>query len=126
MYVSLNKNGKSFNKRLHILVAKAFIPNPNNYSQVNHIDGNKENNNLENLEWCTSSYNVRDMYRRNGKYDKDKEIIQKYKEIKSCNRVAKLFNMSGENIRNILIRNNVKRYNLCGRKKKVNKNGIIS
>ena len=66
------------------------------------------------------------MYRRNGKYDKDKEIIQKYKEIKSCNRVAKLFNMSGENIRNILIRNNVKRYNLCGRKKKVNKNGIIS
>lgn len=126
MYVSLNKNGKSFNKRLHILVAKAFIPNPNNYSQVNHIDGNKENNNLENLEWCTSSYNVRDMYRRNGKYDKDKEIIQKYKEIKSCNRVAKLFNMSGENIRNILIRNNVERYNLCGRKKKVNKNGIIS
>ena len=125
MYVSLNKNGKSFNKRLHILVAKAFIPNPNNYLQVNHIDGNKENNNLENLEWCTSSYNVRDMYRRNGKYDKDKEIIQKYKEIKSCNRVAKLFNMSGENIRNILIRNNIKRYNLCGRKK-VNKNGIIS
>lgn len=107
------------------MVAKAFIPNPNNYLQVNHIDGNKENNNLENLEWCTSSYNVRDMYRRNGKYDKDKEIIQKYKEIKSCNRVAKLFNMSGENIRNILIRNNIKRYNLCGRKK-VNKNGIIS
>lgn len=125
MYVSLNKNGKSFNKRLHILVAKAFISNPNNYLQVNHIDGNKENNNLENLEWCTSSYNVRDMYRRNGKYDKDKEIIQKYKEIKSCNRVAKLFNMSGENIRNILIRNNIKRYNLCGRKKKVNKNGIM-
>lgn len=116
MYVSLNKNGKSFNKRLHILVAQAFIPNPENKPQVNHIDGNKENNNLENLEWCTSSYNVRDMYRRNGKYDKDKEIIKKYKEIKSCNKVAKLFNMSGENVRYILIRNNIKRFNLCGRK----------
>ena len=43
--------------KLHRLMAKAFIDNPNNYSVVNHKDGNKLNCNLSNLEWCTSSYN---------------------------------------------------------------------
>jgi hypothetical protein len=42
---------------LHRLIAEAFIENPNNYPFVNHIDGNKKNNNLNNLEWCTQSQN---------------------------------------------------------------------
>ena len=43
---------------VHRLVAKAFIPNTNNLNVVNHIDENPQNNNIENLEWCTQKYNA--------------------------------------------------------------------
>lgn len=109
VYVYLCNDGKYKNIRLHKLVAETFIDNPKNYNQINHIDGNKQNNRADNLEWCDSSYNIKDMYKRNGKYDKDNEIIKKYKELKSCNKVARLFDTTGENIRQILIRNNIER-----------------
>ena len=51
-----NKNKKHYT--IHRLVASTFIPNPNNYPQINHIDGNKLNNSVDNLEWCTASENV--------------------------------------------------------------------
>lgn len=48
--------------KVHQLVAKYFVPNPNNYSCINHIDGVKTNNNANNLEWCTRSYNTKHGY----------------------------------------------------------------
>ena len=55
--VKLSKNNKQIDYFVHRLVAQAFIPNPNNLPQVNHKDENKENNRVDNLEWCTHEYN---------------------------------------------------------------------
>lgn len=55
--LTLTKDKKQKGYLIHRLVALHFIPNPNNYPQVNHMDENKQNNHVENLEWCTSQYN---------------------------------------------------------------------
>ena len=55
--IGLNKDGKSKRLWIHRLVADAFLANPNKYPQVNHKDENKRNNNVDNLEWCTETYN---------------------------------------------------------------------
>ncbi|WP_039242623.1 NUMOD4 domain-containing protein [Clostridium botulinum] len=56
--VRLLRNGDKKDFKVHRLVANAFIPNPNNYNVVNHIDGNPLNNRVDNLEWCTQKMNV--------------------------------------------------------------------
>lgn len=61
-HIELVKNGKRKSHLVHRLVAEAFLPNPNNYPVVNHIDEVKTNNNVENLEWCTLSQNMRAYY----------------------------------------------------------------
>lgn len=87
-YYIVNLSNKS--QRVHRLVAQAFIPNLENYYCVNHIDGNKHNNRIDNLEWCTSSYNNYEAYRlglkqgglknKYGKeYPRTKNVIGMYK-----------------------------------------------
>lgn len=56
-YVFLSKNKEKKMNTIHRLVAKAFLDNPNNYPVVNHKDENPSNNHVDNLEWCTVSYN---------------------------------------------------------------------
>ena len=58
-----NSNGVVKMRSLHRLMMETFAPNPNNYPVINHKDGNKLNNNLDNLEWCTDSYNNKEAYR---------------------------------------------------------------
>lgn len=55
--VGISINGKKYTRTVHRLVALAFIPNPDNLPEINHKDGNKENNNVNNLEWSSRSSN---------------------------------------------------------------------
>ena len=57
--IDLCNNGKQKTYKVHRLVAETYIPNPDNLPKVNHIDEVKSNNNVANLEWCTTAYNNR-------------------------------------------------------------------
>lgn len=93
VYVQLTKNSKGFTKKVHRLVAQTFISNLDNLPQVNHIDGNKQNNNVENLEWCTQSQNIQHAY-KNGlgnqikviQYDLDGNYINEFNSISEASR----------------------------------------
>lgn len=77
LMVSLTKHHKTKGFSVHRLVANAFIPNPNNYPQVNHKDEDKSNNQVENLEWCSAKYNNRYSNAvRVTQYDKKWNIIK--------------------------------------------------
>lgn len=74
--ISLFKDGKSKNHMVHRLVAEAFIENPKNKPTVNHIDGNKTNNKISNLEWATHSENLIHAYDNELKQAKVKYIVK--------------------------------------------------
>lgn len=57
-YVTLSKDGKNYKIKVHRLVGKSFIDNPQNKPQINHINGKKSDNRVSNLEWCTARENM--------------------------------------------------------------------
>lgn len=57
LFVNLSVQGRAKPCRIHRLVAETFIPNPQGLPTVNHKDENKDNNRVDNLEWCTQAYN---------------------------------------------------------------------
>ena len=91
---SLNKNGIRKNFFIHRLVAEAFISNPNNLPCVNHIDEDKSNNKVDNLEWCSYKYNVnygtcktRSSLKRSKpviQYTKEGEFVKEWRSIKEA------------------------------------------
>lgn len=84
--VYLSKNSKKYTKSVHRFVAEAFIENPLNKRTVNHIDGNKLNNNVSNLEWATNLENMQHAFRNGVFKERDKNTILniKYMREKLC------------------------------------------
>lgn len=124
--VTLRKDGVSYNKYVHRLLAENFIPNPNNLPDVNHKDGNKWNNNLSNLEWVTEQENTKHAHAnglahishynrfrvgqtaRRFDYIEVQEILQKVAEGYTQKEVADMFHCYDSTINNIV---NGKLYN---------------
>lgn len=92
-------------KLIHRLIGEYFMLNPNNYPVINHIDGNKLNNNIDNLEWCTYQHNIKEAFRlglnkytynENFKnvarkvlqFDKSDNFIKEYNSIREANRIT--------------------------------------
>ena len=74
--VNLKMGNVWYKRKIHRLLALAYLPNPENKCDVNHIDGNKSNNDLSNLEWATRSENEKHAYRIGLKFISDKHIEQ--------------------------------------------------
>ena len=106
--VKLNKQSKSKEFLIHRLVATMFIPNLGKYKEINHKDENKQNNCVDNLEWCNRKYNInygnananrrKTLLNRRGKkvmqYDKSKKIIAQYSSVREASRKTNI-NIAG-------------------------------
>lgn len=107
LFVSISNTGLSggYNSKvIHRLVAEAFVPNIKSKPFVNHIDGNKLNNNASNLEWCTNAENIQHAYRiglipkmkgvknKNCKL-REKDVLDIYNSEASCVALAKVYSV---------------------------------
>lgn len=147
IYIGLCKDGSVTRTTIHRLVAEAFIQNPHNLPCVNHKDENKENNNVDNLEWCSYQYNLtygthtdraKETRKKNGtdtllyEYSiKNRTYItQRTREVKG-KRVVKIDKYTGEilktydTIRDAEIENNCKHISECVRNIRNESGGYI-
>ena len=111
-----DEDSKSHTFNVHRIVANTFISNPKNLPEVNHIDGDKHNNNVENLEWCTSSQNLQHAYDTGlVKNRREKPVIQytpdgiKIKDFTSIKKASEMINRNASDICTVC-----KRGGLCG------------
>lgn len=80
-YVNFKINGKNINFAVHRIVANAFIPNPNGYTEINHKDYDRTNNCVDNLEWVSSSQNKQHAYLKDeNKNSRGKAVVQRSKD----------------------------------------------
>lgn len=79
-HVDIHENGTATKIAVHRLIALHFIPNPDNKRTVNHIDGNKRNNSLSNLEWATDSENLQHAYDNNLQPYRRKYSLEEYEQ----------------------------------------------
>ncbi len=93
LMVKLYNGHKAKSIAIHRLVAKAFIPNPDNLPQINHKDENKQNNCVNNLEWCTNDYNAHygTAIERKGESIRKSEAHKRYSKNR-CKKVAQIDN----------------------------------
>lgn len=97
LFVQLWVDNIPYRRYVHRIVAETFIPNPSNLEEVNHIDGDKSNNAVSNLEWCNRLYNERTKERIIENYhsikvyqvDKDGTILNTFASMKQCCRELK-------------------------------------
>lgn len=97
LQVALQYHGVVKWEKVHRLVAKAFIPNTDNKREVNHIDGNKKNNSVNNLEWVTTSENILHSYhvlknhiRKVKQYTKSMELIKEWECIREASKELRI------------------------------------
>lgn len=118
LQVKLKKEGKWYYRRVHRLVAEAFVPNPDNLPQVNHINGDKRDCSYTNLEWMTNKSNTQhgydnDLYHSKKRcikievYDKHDNYIIEYKSIRET---ADQLNINRKTLSRILFDNKENNY----------------
>lgn len=107
-FVYLKKNGNRKAHKIHRLIANAFIPNPSHYPEINHKDGVKTNNSVDNLEWVTHSQNMLHAHRtglnqaakgiKNGFAKLDEKQVLEIRRIRdtgmSYSKIATMFNVA--------------------------------